>query len=584
MQKKGLKQHMKKVFPYLKPFRKQCILGPLCKLIEAILELLLPTLMAFMINEGVLHQNREIVFTYGFFMLLMVLAGFGFSLICQYQAALASQGFGTAMRNRLFAHVLSLSYEDIDALGQATLLNRIGNDINQLQLAVAMLIRLVVRSPFIVFGAIVMAFLLDVRLAFILLGSVPLIALTLFWFIRTTTPRYKLYQKKLDRFINLVRQNLSGVRMIRSFLSQHQETQHMQSASEDLQIQMMQVARISALLNPLTALIINGAIVLLLWNGVLSIPQGSISAGTLVAFINYATQILLALVAVSNLIVIFTKAAASVQRVNELLAISPSISYGQEEHIEKGPLALQLQQVQFTYPKAQKPSLQAIDLQIATGERIGIIGGTGSGKSTLAYILCGFYTCTNVRLFNKDISSYSKRARAQLITLIPQQNELFQGSLRDNLKLGNPDADDEQLWKALHIAQASDFVLADERGLDKHIIAGGHNLSGGQRQRICIARGLLRHSHILIFDDSFSALDFKTDANLRRELAKQEDVTQIYISQRVSTLLHCHRILVLDNGRMCAFASHKELLATCPLYQEIWFSQNIMEGATSCAQ
>lgn len=584
MQKKGLNPVMKKLFPYLKPFRKQCMIGPICKLIEAILELILPTIMAFMINQGVLQHDRKVVFTYGIFMILMVFVGFGFSIVCQYNAAIASQGFGTAMRNRLFAHVMKFSYEDIDRFGQATLINRIGNDVNQLQVAVAMLIRLVIRSPFIVLGAIVMSMLMDVRLSLILLGTVPLIALTLFWFIRTTTPLYKIYQRKLDTFINVLSQNLSGVRVIRAFLSQRQETNRMQAASEDLQIQMMQVAKISALLNPITALIINGAIVLLLWNGIISIPQGDISAGTLVAFINYATQILLALVAVSNLIVIFTKAAASAQRVNEILEVTPSMQYGMDDEILDVDDALSLHHVEFTYPHAQRPSLSDIDICIKAGAKIGVIGGTGSGKSTLAALLCGFYRCDNIQLFGKDIARYSKSALTRLITLIPQKNELFSGTLRENLQYGNPAADDAMLWEALTIAQAAEFVFDDPRGLDKPIEASGNNLSGGQRQRICIARGLLRQSRILIFDDSFSALDFKTDAQLRHELSKQNELTQIIISQRVGTIMGCDRILVLDNGHIAGFATHQELLQTCSIYQEICTSQNMGKENGVCAQ
>lgn len=574
---------MKNLLPYLKPFKKQCILGPLCKLSEAILELVLPTIMAFMINEGVLRQDENIVLTYGILMILMVFIGFGFSMICQYQAALASQGFGTNMRNLLFEKVMSFSYEDIDRFGASTLINRIGNDVNQLQVAVAMLIRLVVRSPFIVFGAIVMAMLLDFHLSLILLCCVPLIALTLYLFIKATTPLYSIYQKKLDTFINRLEQNLSGVRVIRAFLSQHQETRRLQEAGEDLQVQMMQVARLSALLNPITALIVNGAIILLLYNGIINLDTTPIPAGTLVAFINYATQILLALVAVSNLIVIFTKASASAQRVNEILAVEPRAQEGTQTNYEPQATAISMSHVTFTYPNASRPSLYDIDITIQQGERIGVIGGTGSGKSTFAAILCDLYDCAGIQLFGHPLSSYHTDTLKELITLIPQRNELFSGTLRSNLLYGNQHAEDEALWNALKQAQAYEFVKDYSEGLDMKIEAGGVNLSGGQKQRLCIARGLLRNSRILIFDDSFSALDFKTDAQLRKALSQQSTLTRIIISQRVGTLYDCDRILVFDNGRIVGFAPHERLLEECKIYQEICQSQQMGKEAHAYA-
>lgn len=570
---------MKSLLPYLKPFKKQCIIGPLCKWLEALLELILPTIMAFMINNGVMVHDQQVVLTYGILMICMVLIGFGFSLICQYNAAVASQGFGTAMRNLLFERIMTFSYEELDTFGEATLINRIGNDVNQLQVAVAMLIRLVIRSPFIVIGAILMAMMMDFQLSLILLAIVPLIALILYTFIKCTTPLYSIYQKKLDTFLNVLEQNLSGVRVIRAFISQQKETKRLDDASRALQKQMMQVSRISALLNPVTALVVNGAIVALLWNGIISLPT-SIPAGTLVAFINYATQILLALVAVSNLIVIFTKAAASAKRVNELLEITPSMSEGHETMIKEHENAITFTNVTFTYPKGKRPSLQQLTFTIKQGETIGIIGGTGSGKSTLAALLMRFYDCEHIQLFGSDLKSYTKEARASLITLIPQKTELFSGTLRDNLRFGNQAASDEACWKALRIAQAEDFVKEKE-GLDLRIEAGGKNLSGGQKQRICIARGLLRNSKIIIFDNSFSALDYQTDATLRSELSKMKDITKLIISQRVSTLLQCDRILVLDHGEIKGFASHETLYNTCELYREICQSQQMTQEVAS---
>lgn len=570
---------MKALLPFLKPFRKQCIIGPLCKWIEAILELILPTIMAFMINQGVMRHDRDIVVIYGSLMILMVLIGFGFSLVCQYNAAIASQGFGTNMRDLLFERIMHFSYEDLDQFSHSTLFTRISNDVNQLQLAVAMLIRLMIRSPFIVIGAIIMAMLLDMKLALILIACVPLIALVLALYIKYTTPLYQAYQHKLDRFLNILEQNLSGVRVIRSFLSQQKESERLDQSAMDLQRQMIHVSRLSALLNPITALIINSAIIVLLWNGMISLPD-AIPAGTLIAFINYATQILLALVAVSNLIVIFTKAQASAERVNELLAVGIDKDTGSETTIKDPHTALHCDHMTFTYANAARPSLNDITLSIQTAQSIGIIGGTGSGKSTLAAIWMSLYPSQSFQLFGRDPMQYNKQFRKKLIALIPQNSELFSGTLRDNLLQGNKDADDELMWKALTDAQAADFVKQKGKGLEMLIEAGGKNLSGGQRQRIAIARGLLRNAKITIFDDTFSALDFETDAKLRKALTQYRDMTKIIISQRVSTLYQCEKILVLDNGKAVGFETHDVLYETCNVYREICESQHFgKEGA-----
>lgn len=570
---------MKALFPYLKPFRKQLIIGPLCKWIEAILELILPTIMAFMINQGVMKHDQGVVFTYGIIMLVMVFIGFGFSLICQYNAAIASQGFGTNMRNLLFERMMHFAYEDLDQFNHSTLFIRISNDVNQLQLAVAMLIRLVIRSPFIVIGAIIMAMLLDFKLSLILIASVPLITIVLILYIKYTTPLYQTYQRKLDRFLNILEQNLSGVRVIRSFLSQRKENARLDEAAMELQTQMIRVSRLSALLNPITALIINGAIIILLWNGILSLPD-AIPAGTLIAFINYATQILLALVAVSNLIVIFTKAQASAERVNELLAISIKEENGHLTTIKDPDTAIQCEHMTFTYANAAHPSLYDVTLSIQAGQNIGIIGGTGSGKSTLAAVWMSLYKCSDFYLFGRHPMEYEKQFRQSLIALVPQNSELFSGTLRENLLLNDLSVDDETLWKALEDAQAAEFIYQKGKGLEILIEAGGKNLSGGQRQRIAIARGLLRNAKITIFDDSFSALDFETDAKVRSALKQYRNMTAIIISQRVATLYQCDQILVLDNGKVVGFDTHQALYDSCNVYREICVSQHFgREGA-----
>lgn len=572
----GKGMSMKKLLPYLKPFKKQCIIGPLCKWLEAVLELILPTIMAFMIDQGIMKQDRSIIFTYGLLMIFMVFIGFCFSLTCQYQASIASQGFGTDMRNRLYQHIMSFSFEDLDRFAPATLLNRIGNDVNQVQLGVAMMIRLAVRAPFIVIGAVMMAMVLDFQLSLILIASIPLIILTLYGYSRLTTPQYHIYQDKFDHFLNVLEQNLSGVRVIRAFLSQQAESERLMDASKDLQAQMLRISRISALLNPITALIINGAIILLLVNGILALPEG-IPAGTLIAFINYATQILLALVATSNLIVIFSKASASSQRIFELLAVKPVVKTGTEQTKRDPQIALSCSHMSFTYPQSTHPALSDISFSIRQGETIGVIGGTGSGKSTLAAVMMNFYPGADIKLFGRNAAAYDAAMFSQLITLIPQQNELFSGTLSENLRYGNPNADEAEMWEALRLAQIEAFVSASDDGLAMRIEAGGKNLSGGQRQRICIARGLLRHSDIIIFDDSFSALDFTTDAKLRQALARQKHTTKIIISQRVATIADADHILVLDQGRIVGSGNHRQLYDSCAVYREICSSQNIVK-------
>ena len=424
-----------------------------------------------------------------------------------------------------------------------------------------------------------MAMLLDFKLSLILIASVPLITIVLILYIKYTTPLYQTYQRKLDRFLNILEQNLSGVRVIRSFLSQRKENARLDEAAMELQTQMIRVSRLSALLNPITALIINGAIIILLWNGILSLPD-AIPAGTLIAFINYATQILLALVAVSNLIVIFTKAQASAERVNELLAISIKEENGHLTTIKDPDTAIQCEHVTFTYANAAHPSLYDVTLSIQAGQNIGIIGGTGSGKSTLAAVWMSLYNCSDFYLFGRHPMEYEKQFRQSLIALVPQNSELFSGTLRENLLLNDLSVDDETLWKALEDAQAAEFIYQKGKGLEIPIEAGGKNLSGGQRQRIAIARGLLRNAKITIFDDSFSALDFETDAKVRSALKQYRNMTAIIISQRVATLYQCDQILVLDNGKVVGFDTHQALYDSCNVYREICVSQHFgREGA-----
>lgn len=566
---------MRELLKYLKPYRFQCTIGPICKLAEAILELLLPTIMAFVIDEGVVKQNNQLVFILGIVMIAMVMIGFVFSIICQYNAAKASQGFGTDVRNVMFQHIHTFSYHDIDHFTPSSLTNRLTNDINQLQLAVAMFIRLVIRSPFICIGAILMAMFLDFKLSFILLATMPFIAGILYVFIFKSTSLFKIYQKKLDQFASVLDDNFAGIRVIRAFVKQRKEKQKIFESCDELQLQMMRISKLSALLNPLNALVVNGAIVLLLASGVIQIQAGEIAPGVIIAFINYATQILIAMIAISNLVVIFTKASASLQRVHEVLTYEPSMKEGSHTYENTSDIAIQLHNVTFSYGDGA-PALTHINAQINQNEMIGIIGGTGSGKSTLAHLLCRFYDVSEgeLNIFDHNIKDYTADSLHQRITLVPQTNEIFHQSIRENLLLGEQ-AHDEVIWKALDDAQAKEFVTSLPDGLDTMLERGGTNISGGQRQRLCIARALLRKQSILILDDASSALDFHTEACLRKALYHRQNTTCIMISQRVSSLLACHRIMVLDNGSLVGFASHEELLKTCDVYQEICASQHI---------
>ncbi len=569
---------MRKLAKYLKPYWVQCTLGPFCKLMEAVLELILPTIMAYMINDGVVRHDFQVVVRLGLLMIVMVIVGFCFSMVCQYNAALASQGFGTDMRNRLYAHIQTFSYKDIDHFTTSSLVNRLGNDINQLQLAVAMLIRLVVRAPFIIIGAILMAMILDFQLSLILVGAVPFLSLILYLFIRYSTPLYRQYQKKLDQFARVLQDNFAGIRVIRSFVSQRREKKRVEEQVDALQTQMMRISRLSALLNPLTAIVLNLAIVLLLYQGVWQIEAGTIAPGVIVAFINYASSILTALVALSNLIVIFTKASASAQRVSEVLEYQPTMAEGTDEVLSPNPKeAVRFANVSFSYGEGEA-ALRDLSFTIAGGECIGIIGGTGAGKSTLIHLLSRFYDVSagEITLYGQDVRTIRHHALSQTIVSVPQSNELFYGTIRDNVCFGKKNASDQDVWNALADAQASEFVKGLRKGLDARVERGGANFSGGQRQRLCIARALLRKPKILILDDSCSALDFKTDAALRQALRDHYgNSTRIIVSQRVSTLLSCDRILVLQEGRMAGFGSHEELYDTCDVYRELCHSQKI---------
>lgn len=572
-----------KLISFLKPYKKECIAGPLFKLFEAILELLLPTMMAFVINKGVANRDIDYVFKMGMVMFAMGILGFGSSMICQYYAARASQGFGTSLRNKMFEHITSLSHSDMDKFGTSSLINRITNDVNQLQLAVAMLIRLVVRAPFICIGATVMAMFLDLKLALILIGTTPFFAGLLYLFITKTAPRYKIYQNKLDKLTLIIRENLGGVRVIRSFGKVGEEKERFNEGNEDLTDTAIRLGRVSALLNPMTSFVMNGGIIILLWGGAVRINGGELGAGTMIAFVNYMTQILLALIVVSNLIIIFTKASASAARINEILETKASIEDGKDpisevdqkvDYIEEQ--GIEFRQVDFSYHAKGSNSLTDINITIKKGESIGIIGGTGSGKSTFVHLIPRFYEATSGEIWVDGIpvKDYPLEVLRRKIGIVMQQTELFTGTIEENLRWGNEDISDEELVRAAKIAQAHEFIVGLEDGYKAQVKRGGNNFSGGQKQRLAIARGLAKNPEILILDDSSSALDVATDAALRKAIKQNsERMTVLIVSQRISSIKDLEKIIVFHEGKIVGVGVHQELMNNCEVYREICLSQ-----------
>lgn len=570
---------MFKLAVFLKPYTKECIIGPAFKLLEAVLELLLPTVMALIINYGVNERDTAYVLRMGGLMLLMAVLGFCSSLVCQYYAARASQGFGTTLRNTIFKHISSLSYTEIDQFGTPSLINRITNDINQLQLAVAMLIRLVIRAPFICIGAIIMAMILDFQLSLILLAATPVFGVILFFIIRKTSPLYRRYQQKLDRIALVLRENLSGVRVIRAFAKTESETKRFDASNHELTDTAIFVGKVSALLNPITSLVMNAAIIAILWMGGNRIYTGNLSQGEMIAFINYITQILLALIVVSNLVIIFTKANASAGRVNEVLAVISSLGENEQEIspiIDTAAPAIQMDHVSFGYSTTGDMALADASVVIHRGETVGLIGSTGSGKSTFVNLIPRFYEVTKGKILidGINVKDYPLHQLREKIGMVPQKAVLFTGTVADNIRWGKENATKAEVIEAARIAQAHSFIEKLPEGYHTQVARGGLNFSGGQRQRLTIARALAAKPQILILDDASSALDFATDAELRRAIRQSsENMTVLIVSQRASTIKYADKIIVLDDGNIAGIGTHEELMEHCEVYREICLSQ-----------
>ena len=581
---------MLKFARFLKQFKREVLIGPVFKLTEAVFELIVPLVMAQIIDVGIANGDRGYVLRMGGVMVLLGLVGLGCALICQYCAARASQGFGTVLRSEMFRHINTLSHGEIDQIGTPSLITRITNDVNQLQLAVAMLIRLVVRAPFLVIGATVMALLLDWKLACIFFVAAPLMALVLYLVMSRSIPFYRIIQKKLDRISLITRENLSGVRVIRAFSRQEKEKERFAQASEDQMSTSIAVGRISALLNPLTSAIINLAIAAVIWFGGFRVDAGGMTQGEVIAFVNYLNQILLAMIVVANLVVIFTKAAASATRVDEVLELHPSIvnRVSRPAQEVEGSPEIAFDAVSFAYPDAGAYSLSDISFTVARGQTLGIIGGTGCGKSTLVNLIPRFYEVSqgSLKVDGVDVRDYPMEQLRGKVGIVPQRAVLFSGTLRQNMQWRKQDATDEEIWQARETAQAASFVRKMPDGLDSVILQGGKNLSGGQKQRLTIARALVGEPEILILDDSASALDFATDAALRRAIAKfsagrGNRMTTIIVSQRANTVRYADQIVVLDDGKAAGIGTHEQLLESCQTYREIYWSQNERQEAVA---
>ena len=569
---------MRKLVRYLKNYKLNLTLGPLAKLTEAIFELIVPLVMSDIIDNGIDGDGGiEYVLTHGAIMVALGVLGLACALTCQYLAAKCSQGFGTELRNDLFRHINTLSFKELDKFGTPSIVNRLSSDVNQLQYMVAMLIRLVIRAPFLVIGAAVMAMTINLKLSLIFIAAAPLIAVVLYFIMSRSIPLYKNVQQKLDKVAQITRENLSGVRVVRAFSEQEYEKDRFDKSADELTRGAIVVGRISALLNPATFVIINAAIIAILWFGGGLVNTGEMTQGEVFAFVNYMTQISLALVVVAQLVVTVTKAIASGTRVVELLDATPSITDDGNAEVDTSvdAPAVKFDHVSFGYNEG-KYTLTDLTLTVPRGASVGVIGGTGSGKSTLVNLLARFYDVSegSVELFGTDVKKYPLKQLRRTVAYVPQNTMLFSGTIRSNLLMGGRDADDETLWKCLETAQAASFVREKEKGLDSVVMQGGKNFSGGQRQRLAVARALAAHSDILVLDDSSSALDFATDLNMRTAInATRGDTTLFLVSQRATSLKDCDVIVVLDGGLVAGIGKHDDLLKTCDVYREIYLSQ-----------
>ena len=572
---------MKKLLCYLKEYKKESVLGPLFKLLEATLELFVPLVVAAIIDTGIGNQDRGYVVKMCLVLVLLGLIGLAFSVTAQYFAAKAAVGFVTTIRHVLFGHIQKLSYAELDTQGTSTLITRMTSDMNQVQNGVNLTLRLLLRSPFVVIGAMVMAFTIDVKAALVFVVGIPALAVVVFGVMLACIPLYRKVQNRLDKVLGLTRENLTGVRVLRAFCKEEEQEAEFQKQNQTLTDTQKFVGRISALLNPLTYVIINVAIIALIWVGAIRVDMGIITQGAVVALYNYMSQILTELIKLANLIINITKSVACGNRIQSVLEVEPSVKDGAatvsgDGEAGKSAYSVVFEHAGIRYPDAAQEAVSDITLNVRPGETIGIIGGTGSGKSSLVNLIPRFYDCSSGAVYvdGRNVCTYGLTELRDKIGVVPQKSVLFAGTIRSNMQWGKPDATDEEIFAALEIAQAKDVVSKKEKGLDTEVEQGGKNFSGGQRQRLTIARALVKQPEILILDDSSSALDFATDAALRMAIGAMENKPTLFIvSQRTSAIQYADQIVVLDDGNVVGLGTHEELMNSCEVYREIYESQ-----------
>lgn len=577
---------MKTLLAYLKGYKKESILAPLFKMLEASFELFVPLVMAAIIDVGIANQDKPYIVKMCFVLIALGIIGLVCSITAQYFAAKAATGVGTGIRHGLFEHIQKFTFTEMDQLGTSTLITRMTSDINQIQSDVNLVLRLFLRSPFIVFGAMIMAFTVDVKAALVFVVTIPLLSLIVFGIMLVTMPMYKKVQADLDQVLLATRENLTGARVIRAFNKEEDETKRFENANQILTDAQKYVGRISGMMNPLTYIIVNGAIIALIYVGAVRVDIGDLTQGQVVALINYMSQILVELVKLANLIISVTKAAACLNRVESVLAVKPDMNEGDvrwksnsseaDRDLKNKIPVVEFSHVSLTYKGTSDTSLSDINFCAEKGQTIGIIGGTGSGKSSLVNLIPRFYDATDgtVKINGRDIKEYQTENLREHIGVVLQKAVLFKGSIADNLRWGKEDATEQEMYEALDISQAREFVDTKQGGLEFQIEQGGRNLSGGQKQRMTIARALVRKPEILILDDSASALDFATDAALRKSIKEMKNQPTVFIvSQRAASIQYADQIIVLDDGAMAGIGTHEELLKDCPVYQEIYYSQ-----------
>ena len=577
---------MQTLLAYLKGYKKESILAPLFKMLEASFELFVPLVMAAIIDVGIANQDKPYIVKMCFVLIALGIIGLVCSITAQYFAAKAATGVGTGIRHGLFEHIQKFTFTEMDQLGTSTLITRMTSDINQIQSGVNLVLRLFLRSPFIVFGAMIMAFTVDVKAALVFVVTIPLLSLIVFGIMLVTMPMYKKVQADLDQVLLATRENLTGARVIRAFNKEEDETKRFENANQILTDAQKYVGRISGMMNPLTYIIVNGAIIALIYVGAVRVDIGDLTQGQVVALINYMSQILVELVKLANLIISVTKAAACLNRVESVLAVKPDMNEGDvrwksnsseaDRDLKNKIPVVEFSHVSLTYKGTSDTSLSDINFCAEKGQTIGIIGGTGSGKSSLVNLIPRFYDATDgtVKINGRDIKEYQTENLREHIGVVLQKAVLFKGSIADNLRWGKEDATEQEMYEALDISQAREFVDTKQGGLEFQIEQGGRNLSGGQKQRMTIARALVRKPEILILDDSASALDFATDAALRKSIKEMKNQPTVFIvSQRAASIQYADQIIVLDDGAMAGIGTHEELLKDCPVYQEIYYSQ-----------